>query len=269
MVVENECGCKTYQLDSSLQDVFAGLNCIVTVSKNNHLNWIRDFVEYHVNEHNLEALLFFDNESTDYTLSDLVNLFTNTKLKAFRVVSAPFPFGPVLKNRSSSPQYVQIASFNAARQFYLQSARAVLSLDIDELVAPSKSTVFDAAQASLFKMVRFKGYWRYTDGSHAENINHNDHYFRKEPEATCPHKYCYVPSSLVGSLPMEWHGISLNNSMLRKILHKCVNYPKGRFWHCSGLTTCWKGVRLATLDNLVMDEVMKQTMQRNFEKDTK
>ncbi|MCI5195703.1 MAG: hypothetical protein D3919_05605 [Candidatus Electrothrix sp. AW5] len=266
--VENSCGSKQFDLPRSLPDIFKGLNCIVTVNRNNRLEWIRDFVDYYIKQHKLEGLLLVDNQSTNYSLEDVGAILARSKLKNYRLVSAPFLFGPVLKDRSSSPQSLQIAMFNAARQFYLQKARAVLNVDIDELVAPLKHNIFDLAQKSIFNIVRFKGYWRYTDQINFDRIAHKHHFLRKKQDSYCPHKYCYVPSKFIEKLPLDWHGFSINNVLMRKFLHLLINRPDVRFWHCSGLTTRWKGDRLATSDNLVTDSIMRETMSKCFNEET-
>lgn len=266
--IKNGCGSNYFNLLRSSPNVFSGLNCLVTVNRNNRLEWIRDFVDYYIKQHKLEGLLLVDNQSTDYSLEDVGAVLARSKLKNYRLIPAPFLFGPVLKDRSHSPQSLQIAMFNAARQFYLRKARAVLNVDIDELVAPLKHSIFELAQKSIFNFVRFKGHWRYTDQINFDSIAHKHHFLRTEPDSYCPHKYCYVPSKFIGNLPLDWHGFSIDNFLLRKLLHLLVNRLDVRFWHCSGLTTRWKCDRLATLDNLVTDSIMRKTMHKCFDEET-
>ncbi|MEM8556066.1 MAG: hypothetical protein AAGF71_14725, partial [Pseudomonadota bacterium] len=53
---------------SSYAGSFAGLNALVAVSKNNHLDWIRDWAQFHATDHGTNGVVLFDNGSTDYTV---------------------------------------------------------------------------------------------------------------------------------------------------------------------------------------------------------
>lgn len=48
-------------------DLFAGSRALLTMSKNNRVPWIRDWVIHHVTFHGADALLLIDNDSTSYT----------------------------------------------------------------------------------------------------------------------------------------------------------------------------------------------------------
>ena len=51
---------------------FAGRNCLMTLSRDNALDWIRDWAAFHVREHGADAVLFFDNGSTDYRPEEIL-----------------------------------------------------------------------------------------------------------------------------------------------------------------------------------------------------
>lgn len=58
-------GCRAEVAVSPLErGTFAALNCLFTLSRNNDLRWIRNWVRFHVREHGAEAVLLFDNSST-------------------------------------------------------------------------------------------------------------------------------------------------------------------------------------------------------------
>ena len=60
------------------REAFAGRNCLVTLSRNNDLRWIRDWAAFHVREHGAEALLLFDGQpqgAYDKALEFVTELF--------------------------------------------------------------------------------------------------------------------------------------------------------------------------------------------------
>jgi hypothetical protein len=266
--LENDCGAKTFSLDDSIDDSiarkFIGLDTIVTVNKNAHFEWIEDFINFHILHHGAEALLFYDNGSTDYSIEEIENLLSSTALKAWAVISVPLPFGPVLLDRSHQYCFLQVALLNIARQSFLRYASAVLSIDIDELVIPGRKSIFDAAKKSMTGMARFAGHWRYCSSTASKTLHHSDHFMKVEKDRKCPHKYCYVPAKLIGRLPFDWHGISMENPIIRKLLHAAVNYSSGGFWHCAGITRHWKGQRLAISDGAIVDTQMLRTIQETW-----
>jgi len=265
---------------------FKGKNCLVTLSKNNPLNWIQDFVNYHVHEHAADAILLFDNGSSEYNLAELNHALAETNIESFLVVSAPFPYGPVLVDRNQQLQFLQIGLLNIARLRFLSEAKAVLSLDIDELVQPARQSIFKQTAQKTSGFLRFFGRWRYTKGVRYEQITHADHHYLQTPPknhvpvtersdkkhhktsetqkiyTVCPPKYCYVPSKLPIKIPLDIHGFSISNTLLRKAVHFWVTTRKQCFWHLSGLTTNWKGKRPDTRAYLSLDPELKDTFDR-------
>jgi len=125
---------------------FAGLNCLVTVSKNNRLQWIEDWAAHHVHRQGVEAILFFDNGSDAYSPGEIASTLSGIDgLKTFKVVSVPFKYGPnALGKRWARGKFLQTALFNLARLSYLRESAATLIVDIDELVQTTGGkTVFD------------------------------------------------------------------------------------------------------------------------------
>ncbi len=158
---------------------FAGLNCLVTVSKNNRLQWIEDWAAHHVHRQGVEAILFFDNGSDAYSLADIAGTLSGIDgLKTFKVVSAPFKYGPHVRvNWRARAKFLQTALFNLARLSYLRESAATLIVDIDELVQTNGGkTVFDYTTGSLLGYTKFRGRHRYAISAKRQDvIRHKDH----------------------------------------------------------------------------------------------
>ena len=147
----------------NLSPIFEGKRVLFTLSKNNHLKWIQDWARYNRDIHGANAVLFYDNQSTDYSAEQVLEaLEAVSGLDQIRVVSWPFKYGPLgfgLLDFWDS-NFCQYGALEHARWMYLQRARSGLNSDIDELVVSSKGqSVFEAAERSWSGMVRFHGLW--------------------------------------------------------------------------------------------------------------
>ena len=68
---------------------------LLTLSRNNDLRWIRDWVRFHVREHGADAVLFFDNGSTGYGPPEIEAALAGIGGVGRSVcVAAVFPYGP-------------------------------------------------------------------------------------------------------------------------------------------------------------------------------
>ncbi len=214
---------------------FAGRNVLVTLSRNNDLAWIRDWVLFHQREHGADAVLFFDNGSTAYGVAEIEAMLADLGVVAV-VVSAPFPFGPNGgARRKFAANFLQAGILNLARHRFLGPARAVLQCDVDELVLRrGGESVFDAAVGSRAGFLRFGGEWRFPVATGAMPL-HRDHYLRGPEGRSSPQKYCIVPDGPMRRRAWATHG-------LQGVWFggRFVSDRFG-FLHCYGISDFWKG----------------------------
>ncbi len=217
---------------------FAGRNVLVTVSRNNELDWIRDWVRFHARIHGADALLLFDNGSEIYEAGEIADaLAAEDALRSARILSADFPYGPLGRGRSKfDGNFLQAGLLNIARLKHLSTARAALQCDVDELVVPRRGrTVFDAAAQARSGYVKFAGRWVYPEVAPGAVARHRDHMLSDVPPRTCPPKYCVVPGG-----PLRAHSWAT---------HRIRGLPFGWrflsrefcFLHCRGISDFWKG----------------------------
>ncbi len=150
---------------------FAGRRVLVTLSRDNPLDWIRDWVSFNVRVHGADAVLFYDNGSTAYEPGALTRLFEAIPgLVRARVVGWPFPFGPGTGPRNIQDSfYCQPGALNHARWRYCAAARGVLNSDIDELVAiGGGASLFDRLERSGKAALVFPGLWAERPGPEQE-----------------------------------------------------------------------------------------------------
>lgn len=217
---------------------FAGRNCAVLVSRDNRLDWIREWVSYHVALHRLEGLIFIDNGSAKYGLAELREALAGLGLRQATVVSAPFPFGPMSAGRQRhSEKFLKTALPNVARLRWLSRARAVLVCDLDEMMHAPGTTVFDLARRTWLGYLRIPGAWRYPDADADDPTLQSAHTRRRIDERASPGKYCIVPRSPLGGFQWGVHTLEGVRSQDRFLTDRAC------FFHCYATTTAWKESR--------------------------
>jgi hypothetical protein len=143
--------------------IFHGRRVIFTASKNNRIEWILDWARFNRDIHGADAILIYDNASTNYDAATLSRALSGLKgISCSAVVEWPFKFGPqgLDAKRFWDSDFCQLGAWEHARWRFLQGARSAMNSDIDELVlSHDRTSVFEAAEKSLAGLVRYYGYW--------------------------------------------------------------------------------------------------------------
>jgi hypothetical protein len=185
--------------------IFAGKRVLYTLSKDNDIDWIVDWVRFHARNHGADAVLLYDNGSSRYGGEALEDTLRGT-FPGFEihVVHWPFKYGPqgVSADAGWDSDFCQAGAFQDARFRFLAAASSVLNCDVDELVVASNGrSVFDAAERSPGGYVMFAGHWisnaRPVPASGVgptAALRHGQFVFaERDTPAPCPTKWCVVP----------------------------------------------------------------------------
>ena len=141
---------------------------MLTLSKNNELYWIGDWVRFFARRHGCDAVLFYDNSSTKYDLSEVYETIASIpRIEVVVVVNWPYKYGPQGTERDIGPQklpwdsaYSQPGVLEHARHRFLDRAQAVVNADVDELVlTKDKVSLFELVSHSDTGYLRYPGYW--------------------------------------------------------------------------------------------------------------
>lgn len=248
-------------------DLFRDRRCALLKSKNNDLDWIRDWARYHVSVHGLNAILFFDNGSDRYGLEDIEDVLRSVEgLDRFLVLGMGLPYGPLGKAGQwrHGAKFLSEGLLNIGRMRFLSAASSVLSCDVDELVAPIPgSNIFQETERARLGYRPLDGYWLVTSPDHSGPVQHRHHRYRIRGLDRCPRKYCIVPKGPLRSLNWEVHGVG--GLRLRQLLKRLARRPDFYFWHCRSLTNYWKPNRRLPLyeseEALELDEVAVSVMK--------
>ena len=220
---------------------FAGLNVLATVAKDEPFDWIADWFAYHRSAHGAEAAVIVDNGSTAYAAADLAaHLAGLPGMAAALVYSAPFPYGPTggRVKGERNPLFFQTAMLDLMRRDALAEARAVLGIDIDELVwSRSGRSVFDAAARFRHGMVKIHGEWVYPAPADPLPAPQRRHVFRAVPPRKTAQKWCAVPSGLLSRFGWSPHHVGGD---LVKLVPRSEDF---RLLHCRGTSRGWKSGR--------------------------
>lgn len=159
--VKCRAGGTVFEIKPDSSAAFRGRRVLLTLSKNNDLRWICDWMRFHRDLHHADAVLLYDNGSTTYTTASLLEAMSQVSgFKAISVVEWPYKYGPQGIGRGTwDSAFCQDGALEDARWRFLADAYAVLSCDIDELVLPGAESVFDRAAGTAEGHVKFSGRW--------------------------------------------------------------------------------------------------------------
>ena len=228
---------------------FAGRRVLHTLSKDNEVRWIIDWIRYHERVHSADAVLFYDNGSSRYSVSELqAELAGAFPAMVVVVVSWPFKYGPQggmagAVDGQPAPwdsDYCPTGSLQHARLRFLRRARSVLNADIDELVVGPES-IFAAAEAAPGGFIKFPGQWVTSAAPHPvtpADCRHGDFVYRDLRETdVCPPKWCVVPSAC-DDRRHSWSVHNLFGLKANKLISKDFS-----FRHFKAISNNWKGDR--------------------------
>jgi hypothetical protein len=244
--IESEIFSAEVVVQPDLSDIYEGKRVLYTLSKDNDLLWIKDWIKFHVRNHGADAVLIYDNASSVYSGAELEDAI----VKDFpglttRVVNWPFKFGPKIWRRRNADgreerinsKFCQAGALQHARFRFLQKARSVLSCDIDELVYSTRGnrSIFEAAERSLFGSLHFKGRW--IEGGKSTGLlpRHADFTrYLKEDRVGSPPKWAVVPARCARSTTWTAHRV-------KGLLHSFTDSGRFGFGHFKDITTNWRG----------------------------
>jgi hypothetical protein len=241
---------------------FKGHNVVYTMQRDNDLAWIVDWLRYYVRAHGATAVVIADNASTRYSPADLLRTIGGVEgISQAAVVSVPFRYGPRHKfARLSKGRYLQMSVQNAIRDMLLGAARAVISVDIDEIVVSrSGRSVFDVVASSPFGAFTIPGFWRVCNPDDGPVSFRTSVHIEDRTKEKSPPKYAVVPNSLLGQTPWAIHSLYYLPRWL--LLSK-------EFWfaHCRHVSTNWGGDRpLVPLGPMAeRDHALEAVLRRYF-----
>jgi len=204
---------------------FNGRKAMVTLQKNNHIQWIRQWVTYHRRVHGIDGFLIYDNSSTDYTSADLEAGLADLDA-VIRIVEWPYPYGPQGSDLAPwDSDYGQYAMLEHAKWRYLKGASLVLNNDIDEFIVTDGVDMDSMAQHlrnAQAQCLRYKGVWiepyDVANGRSADEVPFADRrisdYYCVDPNNKRGIGYKWMLTPSMQTLNYQWLVHHVNGPML-------------------------------------------------------
>ena len=274
IAIDGPIGQYDLQVQPDMAGLFAGRRVVTTLSKDNDLRWIADWVRYYRRIHGADGVLVYDNSSSAYSLVQLqAAMDAEIGDGVALAVSWPFPYGPqggmagAVHNKETDwdSDFCQTGSLQHARFRFLRNARSVLNVDVDELVLSSLNrSIFAATEESRSGFIKFPGAWIGThapQGTDRTTCRHADFLYRDLPDGfSCPPKWCLVP----GRADRRSDSWSVHNLFGAKANARIDGEFSYR--HLRGVTDSWKEDRWATSDTnpalLPRDDALAAAFER-------
>lgn len=149
------------RIGTDLASVFNGRRALLTVSKDNRLDWVRDWARFYALAHGVDAVIVYDNGSVSYSCVDLLAALGEVPgLEVAVVVNWPFKYGPMRPDGPWDSDYCQYGALEHARWRMLRGADGVINADIDELVVTKSGTsVFGPVRRLRRGYLLYRGTW--------------------------------------------------------------------------------------------------------------
>ncbi len=251
-------------IGSDLAQLFRERKVLLTVSKNNDLAWVQDWIKFHARYHGVDAVLIYDNGSTSYSLAQLQSAIEQVDdIELAAIVAWPFKFGPQGFNHTApgsnrfqqqngpdlpwDSDYCQYGALEHAKWRFLRHAAGVINADVDELVlTPPGTTIFDYVRRSRGGVVQYPGIWieAIPTGSTTKS-SYSNCLFRTTVDDNFggPSKWCLIPHRVPARSQWTVHSVEWDRSWIRPWTFPW-KYPLElsliSYRHFAALNTGWK-----------------------------
>lgn len=258
LVVDSPMGHKCIPIGENMCYALAGKNVLLTKQKNNKISWICDWINMHGAFNDINAVLIFDNCSTEYSINDMIqevscNVFG---IDTFVLAHWPYPFGPVGgvsrrrltelvgKEMPWDSDFTNYAIPQAAIWRYLARASHVLWCDVDELVlSDDDKPLFDKVDQSKSGCIFFfGGQLSRVSSCDGHTISKNEFgtsdffdYPIQVQEQEYGAKWALAPQRIKPGYQLKVHGV-INDVGVN--ISECVKTVRLR--HFTRLSTGWK-----------------------------
>lgn len=209
---------------------------LYTLQKDNDIQWIQDWINWHKTKHKIDTVIIYDNASTKYSIDQLKCNLKDDSLEII-IENCPYKFGPGAFNGSRwDSDYLQYAMYEQVRYYHCNEKSKIINADIDELVVCKNDTPIFNLLNEPKSIVFYPGKWidvQATNNTTSEKLmKHKDHtiidkYF------VCPNKWTANLDGLNDSTFLRIHDYTGDRS-IKKITNKAI------YLHHRCITTNWK-----------------------------
>ncbi|MDK8823370.1 hypothetical protein [Corynebacterium coyleae] len=154
------------QLDLKVNKVLQGSRVLMTLQKNENLAWIKDWAHFYAVNHDVNAVVVYNNNTDEYTPEQLASAIAEVEeIDHIVVVDWRFKYGPqgspwVGPGVAWDSDFCQIGALQNCRFKWGLYAAGWINADVDELMVPVGSrTIFEELGESSSGVVGVNGEW--------------------------------------------------------------------------------------------------------------
>lgn len=244
--------------------LFAGKSVLMSMIKYDPLAWVRQWVEFHVRAHGIDAVLLYNNEAPDYGSEDILAALDGIEgLKTVGVVEWFFPYGPGAGSSGRwDSAFAQVGAMEHARWRFLQDAHLMLNADVDELLfcTDADARLTDLMARSTIGYAAFMARWATAErgaqhGRPVEDRHLRRSYYLNPSHTANSGKWLAVPAQLPRDAELGVHMIEGMES--DPALSAALTLR-----HLPEFNAGWKGDRQIGANMTEADPIMCRTFER-------
>lgn len=229
------------KINDNLLEKLKDKKVLFTLSKNNKFEWISDWILFYKKNHEIDTVLFYDNNSDNYSLEELKKYLEKQNLDInIYLVPWNFKYGPqggIYSGKGKTPwdsDFCQYGMFEHAKHKFLKYSAGVINADIDELIiTPKGESIFKLLDQN--KGLIYPGFWIQSIPLDKNKETRFFNYaYRSKNDKHTDYKWCINPSKLDDLT--QWKVHSIRKVSLKKI--------KGLYYsHFKAINYNWKTLR--------------------------
>lgn len=241
-------------IQPNLSALFAGEDVLLTISQDNALVWITDWINYHARNFSFRAVVLVDNQSNEYQLDQIRDAIQrHCDLTVCAVLSADFPYGPLGSKKvggRADSNFLQIGMYRTLRHRMLTEARMVANFDVDELLVLRDRSkplweLVEATQCAALLLPRFNTFAQLQPGTEPRHRMVD----RIMPSRrSLPGKWIVRPRLLQPAALLHIHTVATRD--------KAALDPEGPLFlaHCIPITNGWNNPQRLAPDPAWIDD---------------
>lgn len=238
-------------IGSNYCDFFSDTNVLIYLSKNNSLKDICEAININATINNIDAVLFFDNNSDIYDHTELIKqVASNCKIKKFCLVDTPYKYGPQGGSSNVTPDigkiqgisipwdsfFLQNGVLSIAFHRFLRKAKFVIQCDIDEILLPTDKSIYQLLHDSNKSVIYVNPVvidFCFEAECHKSSSSFFKIPFRSIKQSATAQKYAFIPQRITHNEQLTTHYIINNKD--NYFLDESLSYR-----HFYKINTSWK-----------------------------
>jgi hypothetical protein len=223
------------KVNSHQHDLFRDKKVLFTLSKNNKFEWICDWIKFYKKIHQIDAVLFYDNNSDNYSLEDLKQYLIKENLGVDIVLIAwNFKYGPQggvstgFKKAPWDSDFCQYGMMEHAKERFLKYAKGVINVDIDELIINEAGTsIFNDLEQ--YPALHIGGKWiESIPLDKNAPVLFNNFFYLDKKNYKSDYKWCISPQKIEYEAQWKVHTVRSKKLKISKnfyyLHYKAINY---------------------------------------------